>query len=235
MNMNARPIALTTIVALLLLLPSGAAGKSMYGLRLGNSIVVESAIAPTLFASQPCINVVKRTRGDGADRNPAGITKVEARRRYWQMLLFAGATPAQVRRANPTMMLSDVQTGETISVKVTNIFGATTGAYTTRMIRFPHPGSWTVALGYGLGLSYDYANATVVSTVDGPSGSPLTAAELASLPVPHPTDCATTPAPGGSGGTGGSMDAPLAIGLGAAGLLAALAFARGLRRRRALA
>ncbi len=95
--MKAKQILFTSgrVVGCYWSLPPNAAAKSMYGLELGDSITVQGAIAPTLFAGRDCVEVTDRIRGDGAERTDAGVTEIEADRQYWRWSMFTKAVPAR--------------------------------------------------------------------------------------------------------------------------------------------
>lgn len=213
MNLKRTVLCLTLT---LLALPATAAAKSQYGLRLGESISVQGEIAPTLFAGNPCVDVVERAHGDAFEHDTVGATEIEADREYWQMALFAASSPAELDDAEPTLILRDLDTGETARITARLADDNVIGAYATLSLRFPHPGRWTIALDDGSGRSFDYSGGTVISTVNGPTGAPLDAAELEALGNPGTcTDDDTASA----GAGGDSIALPLALAVGAAGVL----------------
>ncbi len=225
--MRLKPTVLCLTLALLAL-PSTAAAKSQYGLRLGESISVQGELAPTLFAGNPCVEVVADVPGDGGPHEEAGVTAIEADREYWQMALFSDGDIAELEASRPSLVLRDLATGDEVSIVAGTVEGNGIDPYMPLSIRFPHAGRWSVALDDGSGNTFDYADGTVISTMNSPVGTPLDAAELEALGDPG-TCSETKTAAAGPGGD--SIVAPLAIGVGVAGLVA-LAW---ILRRRSLA
>lgn len=217
--MNAkRTLLIATASLVVLVAPPNAAAKSMYGLKLNDSITVQGAIAPTLFAGRDCVEVVDRIRGDGAERTEAGVTEIEAERPYWTLVMYEGRTSPPAG-AQATLVLRDLERGRTVRTE-SGIYGSSTGATATFNVRFPRAGAWSVALEDGIGGTHDFAGGIAVSTVDGPTGEALTTAELDTLGGPEPSNCAGSETSAASAGTGGSSIAPLAIVVGAVGVIA---------------
>jgi hypothetical protein len=209
----------TAFVAALLLtaLPSSAAAKSEFGLRLGDSIKVQGELAPTLFAGNPCVEVVAQSRGDGSTRDEAGITEIEADREYWQMVMFADAERAALEASKPTLIVRDLATGDEFTTTAGTVEGNGTDPYVPLSIRFPHAGRWTVTLDDGGQSTYDYSDGIVISTFHGSVGTPVEPAELEALG--NPSDC-TDPSPTPPETDEGSLVLPIVIALGAVGALA---------------
>lgn len=223
--MNFKRTVLCLTVALVAL-PATASAKSQYGLRLGDSISIQGELAPTLFAGNSCVEVVAAQSGEqDPHRDPAGVTEIRANREYWQMAMFTDRTLAELEASKPSLVLRDLATGDEVRMVAGTGEGNGSDPYAPLSMRFPHAGRWTVALDDGMGRTLNYADGTVISTVNGPEGTPLDAAELQELG--NPGDCVDQSS--ATGADEGSLALPVVIAIGAIGLVA---LALGLHRRR---